>query len=309
MLVLAIEPLLLSTWGTTPGKWLLGLELRDHTGGKLSYMDGLQRTWGVLGAGYGFEIPVYSLYRLYKSYRTCADNERMPYDQEQGIQYYSIVHGQWWYRRASAVGALLILLVWAEVWCSYQGLPPPNRGEVTKAELAENINVLANRLGHDLWVNDEGYALAKQDMDVLENDGSWVHYIYGLPVSDEPVYTVETDENGYVTAVTMREEGGFEGKDPYFSLLHLSRAELVTMAFIGTSGSGYRMTQSALWRDLSQAGQWDGSPVSEEGFTRTAVLEQEGYYDDFGQSNGLLIPREDAESGWYRFTVRVEKEQ
>ncbi|MBD5148970.1 MAG: MerR family transcriptional regulator [Oscillibacter sp.] len=307
MLVLAIEPLLLSTWGTTPGKWLLGLELRDHAGGKLSYMEGLRRTWGVLGTGYGFEIPVYSLYRLYKSYRTCADDEEMPYDREQGFQYYSIVPGQWWYRRASAAAALLALLVWAEVWCSYQGLAPPNRGDITKAELAENINALANRLDHGLWVDGDGYELARQTADVLEADGSWVRYVYGEPVSDKPVYTVETDENGYITAVTVMEEGGFEGEGASFSTLHLNRAELVTMAFIGTSGSGYRMGKSALWRDLSQAGQWDGSPVSGEGFTRTATLEQEGYYDDFGQSTGLLMPLPEAESGRFRFTVRVEK--
>ena len=307
MLVLAIEPLLLSAWGTTPGKWLLGLELRSCAGEKLSYREGLQRTWGVLGTGYGFEIPVYSLYRLYKSYRACVDNVEMSYDREQGFQYYSIVPGQWWYRRASAAVALLALLVWAEVWCSYQGLAPPNRGDITKAELAENVNALADRLGQGLWVDEDGYKLAEQTSSVLETDGSWVEEVYGERVSDKPVYTVETDENGYVTAVTVTEEGSFEGEDSSFSILHLSRAELVTMAFIGTSGSGYRMGQSALWRELSQAGQWDGSPVSEEGFTRTAALEQEGYYDDFGHSAGLLMPLPEAESGWFRFTVRVER--
>ena len=51
VLVLAIEPLLLSTWGTTPGKWLMGLELRDHAGKKLSYREGFWRTWGVLWKG------------------------------------------------------------------------------------------------------------------------------------------------------------------------------------------------------------------------------------------------------------------
>ena len=159
--------------------------------------------------------PLYTLYRLYKSYRTCGDNEEMPYDREQGFWYYGLVPGRW-YRRACAVVALMALLVWAEVWCAYQGLLPPNRGDIT-------------------------------------------------------------------------------------------RAELVTMAFIGTSGSGYQMGQSVLWRELSQAGQWDGAPVSAGGFTRTATLEQEGYYDDFGHSTGMLAPLPEAESGWYRFTVRVER--
>ena len=306
-LVLAIEPLLLSTWGTTPGKWLLGLELRDHAGRKLSYMEGLQRTWGVLWRGYGLEIPFYSLYRLYKSYRACADREGMSYDREQGFQYYSIVPGQWWYRRASAAVALIAFLVLAEVRCSYQGLLPPNRGDITKAELAQNINTLANRLDYGLWVNEDGYELARQSVDILEDNGGWVSYVHGEPFSDEPVYTVETDENGRVTAVTMTGEGGFEGENHSFSRISLTRAELVTMAFIGTSGSGYRMGQSALWQELSQLGQWDGSPVSEGGFTRTATLEQEGYDLDFGSISGILVPKTDAESGWYRYEVRVER--
>lgn len=306
MLVLAIEPLLLSTWGTTPGKRLMGLELRDHAGGKLSYMEGLQRTWGVLGTGYGFEIPVYSLYRLYKSFRICGDNEEMPYDREQGFRYYSLVPGRW-YLRACAAAALVALLVWAEVWCTYQGLLPPNRGDITKAELAENINALANRLDYGLWVDEDGYELAGQTSSVLEADGSWVRYVYGSLISDEPVYTVETDKNGYITAVIVMEEGSFDGENHSFSILQLNRAELVTMAFIGTSGSGYRMGQSVLWRELSQSSQWGGSPVSAGGFTRTATLEQEGYDLNFGYTSGMLVPKTDAESGWFRFTVRVER--
>jgi hypothetical protein len=40
IMMVLVEPLLLSTWGTTPGKWLLGLSVRNNTGSKLTYSDG-----------------------------------------------------------------------------------------------------------------------------------------------------------------------------------------------------------------------------------------------------------------------------
>ena len=155
-LVFAAEPLLLSVWGTTPGKWLLGLELRDSEGRKLSRTEALERLWGVLWKGCGCEIPFYGLYRFYKSYQACSSGEGMPYDREQDFQYYSLVPGRW-YGRAAVSVALAALISLVSTWCGYQALLPPNRGDITKAELAENINALAKRLDYALWVDEDGY--------------------------------------------------------------------------------------------------------------------------------------------------------
>lgn len=302
VLVFAIEPLLLSTWGTTPGKWLLGLELRDGEGRKLSRMEALERLWGVLWKGYGCEIPFYSLYRLYRSCQNCNSGEGLPYDREQDLQYYSLVPGRW-YGRAAVSVALTVLIALGNTWCGYQVLLPPNRGDITKAELAENINALADRLDYPLWVDEDGYELARQSMSWREEGGPWVEQVYGEPISDEPVYTVETNENGYVTAVVLTVEGSFEGAEASYAWLNTRQAELVVMAFAGTSGSGWQMARGPLLRAVSEDEAWDGSAVSAGGFTLTVALEQEGY--DTGTE--ILFPREGVESGWYRFTVRLEK--
>lgn len=296
-LVFAVEPLLLSTWGTTPGKWLLGLELRDSKGRKLSRMEALERLWGVLWKGYGCEIPGYSLYRLYKSYRACDSGEGLPYDREQDLQYYSLVPGRW-YGRAAASIALTLLVSLGNTWCGHQVLLPPNRGEITKAELAENINALADRLDYSLWVDEDGYELARQTMRWQEEGGPWVDQVYGEPVSDEPVYTVETDENGFVTAVVLTREDRFEGGETSLAWLYSRKAELTVMAFAGTYGSGWRLARSPLLQELSEPGS-----SSAGDFVQTVTLEQEGY--DAG--TGILASREGAESGWYRLTVRLEK--
>ena len=52
-----LEGLLLSTWGTTPGKWLMGLHLRKHYVGEVSkptFRDAFSRALYVYAAGYGF---------------------------------------------------------------------------------------------------------------------------------------------------------------------------------------------------------------------------------------------------------------
>ena len=57
LLPLLLESLLLCTWGTTPGKWLMGLHLRKHYVGEVckpTFRDAFSRTLHVYAVGYGF---------------------------------------------------------------------------------------------------------------------------------------------------------------------------------------------------------------------------------------------------------------
>jgi uncharacterized RDD family membrane protein YckC len=51
LLWVPVEALLLSTAGFTPGKWLLGLFVRDAGGGRLSFRAALRRSAGVFAWG------------------------------------------------------------------------------------------------------------------------------------------------------------------------------------------------------------------------------------------------------------------
>ena len=70
--MLVVEPLLLSTWGYTPGKWIFGLQVKDTYGGKIYWTTAMARTWQVFAKGEGYGIPFYNLYRNYKSYRALS---------------------------------------------------------------------------------------------------------------------------------------------------------------------------------------------------------------------------------------------
>lgn len=304
--LLLLEPLLLCTWGTTPGKWLLGLELRSKQGKKLTFRQGLRRTWGVLFTGYGLEIPLFSLYCLYRGYKECRENEPMSYDWEAESLYYSKAP-QWGLRAVAAVGLALLLLP-VRMECSVRALRPPNRGEITAAEFAENVNEVSRMLGRSLWVDVDGFRLSASSGTVMvltnSDEDEWQERRYGEPYEDEPAYTLELDGDGFVTAVRMEQEGGFSGGDGEWALLPLEDAQIMTMAFRGAWCGGWEMLRGPAAGALEQEpAMWTGQPVREGAFTLTLSLEREGY--DAG--GGYLFPQEGAEEGRYRFSLRLER--
>jgi uncharacterized RDD family membrane protein YckC len=63
-----VEAFLLSTWGTTLGKWLLGTSVRDIRGNKLTYNAALSRSFQVWIKGLGLGIPIISFLTIINSY-------------------------------------------------------------------------------------------------------------------------------------------------------------------------------------------------------------------------------------------------
>lgn len=65
--MLTLEPMLLSMFGTTLGKAILGIRITDREGGKLSYGTAIERTWTVMWEGEALRFPLICLYFQYKS--------------------------------------------------------------------------------------------------------------------------------------------------------------------------------------------------------------------------------------------------
>lgn len=81
VLPILLESMLLCTWGTTPGKWLMGLQLRQNYDGKLSkptFRDAFTRTLYVYAAGCGFGIASGICYIL--SYLRANRGDDQPWD-------------------------------------------------------------------------------------------------------------------------------------------------------------------------------------------------------------------------------------
>ena len=71
--MLLLEPLCLHLFATTPGKSIFGIRVLNPEEGKLSYGDGLVRTWTVLWEGEALRIPFINYYFLYKAYSATED--------------------------------------------------------------------------------------------------------------------------------------------------------------------------------------------------------------------------------------------
>ena len=68
------EALMLSAWGTTIGKWLLGTFVKDIHGNNLSYSSALSRSFRVYVQGLGLGVPLVSFITLIMSYYSLTNS-------------------------------------------------------------------------------------------------------------------------------------------------------------------------------------------------------------------------------------------
>lgn len=195
VLLAFVEPLFLRLWGTTPGKALLGMRLTGPDGKNVPYTEGLARYFLMMWYGQGFEIPVWSLIQGYRSVRRCWDDEPQPWDVE--VAYIAKP-----FRARYGVGLVLatLLVLTAGEAANSWSQTPPNRGDVTVAEFAENYNRQADYLGFGgrtyldetgQWQEEPGNpnAVTVGDFDIEP----W-------PEARELHFTLE---DGHITAITL----------------------------------------------------------------------------------------------------------
>lgn len=216
--MLGLEPLLLHWFATTPGKALFGLRVERLDGGKPTWAEARARTGQVLWQGMGWDLPVYSWIRLYKSYKHHEHGLEMAWDWENDL-HLEAKPDAWW-RKAACVAAaagLGGLLGWMCIAASY----PPCYGPLTPDTFAQNYNFLAEYYG------DPTYR--------LDATGAWIRderpgtYYLDLDREAWPQVTWETGEDGALAAVTARWEGDPEQRfisDP------ISKAQYLTLAFV-----------------------------------------------------------------------------
>ena len=103
---------------------------------------GYPRTWYVIVYGLGINIPLLSLYRLWKSYWVYVNEKPQPWDY--GLVY--TIRDIKWYRTVIFIGAN-VLLAGILLFTILLNRIPPNRGALTVAGFAENYNLLARAYG------------------------------------------------------------------------------------------------------------------------------------------------------------------
>ena len=152
--MLVLEPLLLHLFGTTPGKWLMGLRVTDENGKRLTLAAAWRRTWRVLWYGYGASIPIYSIIRTYSCWK--AEQDERPLEWEDGSELRAAPWKVW--RGAVWASAVLALLA-TTVLVGFRNYQPTYSGDLTVRQFADNYNYIHSR---------EGF-LSRE----LYSDGTW----------------------------------------------------------------------------------------------------------------------------------------
>lgn len=260
--MLAVEPLLLSTWGYTPGKWIFGLQVRNREGGKLCWTEAMSRTWQVFAKGEGYGIPIYNLYRYYKSYRVCSDCEFLPWEEECGCPVIKDLRARRCWGFVGAAAALFVLMFFAVA----QAQMPRHRGMLTPEQYVDNVNDMYRYLTQDAnWTMDE--------------NGHWeqtgnTFSMYGDVSVD---HRLTTNEDGQVTAVTLavdqRGEQVIHGAQIIDKLL-------AAISFAAAAGD-YNCISWLNSGVLSQISEKDFEDytIQAGGVTITQTVLQEGYQD------------------------------
>ena len=187
-LLVLIEPLLLSRFGKTAGKWCMGITVTRLDGGRLSYGEALERTAAVWLYGAGLGISIVELVCNYRSYRRYTRGEELAWESgsierfdERGMGRMVLL-----YAASTALSLALTLAM------GLSAALPPNRGELTVAEFAENVNFYRGYFDcGERWT--------------LDSSGEWVENEYENVIyfggGGEPTPFSYTVEDGVLRAV------------------------------------------------------------------------------------------------------------
>lgn len=188
-IMLLAEPFLLSRFGTTPGKWILGLSVTSCAGNRLTYGLALSRAWGVFVYGLGLVLPFYDLYRLYKSKVIYSKGEVLYWENESAVvvQPMKIWRVPAYVGMVAVISGVMLLSVCLTVM-------PDHRGDLTVAEFCENYNALS-----DYYNIDESYMLnAYGNWEQKAVNGTYVVNIMG---DTRPQFQFTTDAADTVTSI------------------------------------------------------------------------------------------------------------
>lgn len=291
IMMLFIEPIWLRLLGTTPGKAIFGLRIELPDGRRLSYSEGLERTWGVIGNGLGFNIPIYNLVRLWKSYKLCSENEPQPWDE---LTSYTLKDTKWFrgvlYIAAYiTIFAVLLVIVFAQQ-------TPPNRGDLTVAEFVENYNYYANYFGIDFG------------NEYLDENGKWAKKDFNGTVyiktthSEMPEYDF-TVENGYVTGVSFavaikNNRNWIRSYNP--------QMVLASLAFVGAQNEvGLFSKIPDRISSQIQSSTFDDFRFTEAGIEFNCDTEYSGYINT---KSGFLLPKENAKGTYFSLNFSMNKQ-
>lgn len=216
-LYMPINALFLCLFGTTPGKFAVGIYLKTPEEKNMSFRDALQREWSVFRHGIGYNIPIYNLVCLYKSYKVHTDGMELEWDYNADVLY-----TKWGSKRVILSVVLGILCSFAIVFSATDAQHPKYRNaDLTLAQFAQNYNFYAKQNNLVLYLSEKGEWCTSQTgpseiiVDVPEKEEYWhfgtannniLEEITVKIVSDSKIFSAEKAALAIYTAIMSQPE-------------------------------------------------------------------------------------------------------
>ena len=291
-ILLVLEPILLCTWGYTPGKWIFGLAVRNPLGQKLTWGKAVDRTWGVFARGEGYGIPFYRLWRKYKCYCQCKDGE--PEEWEEDTSYTIRDTGV---RRCWGFVAARAALIGLSVFLAFQSMLPIHRGPLTPEQYAANVNDMMRILGDDspVYLDDTGHWV----QDTTWGDG-FLMDLDGPP----PDHQLTVDEDtGLVTAVKL--EVARTGAKATAAPIFQQQVAALCFAAAQRRYNGFTWWSSGILDAIANQ-PFESYTLQAGDVTITQTVETRGYESS---SSGMLFSLEGGTDTYYHLVFTLELEQ
>lgn len=183
-----IEAALLSTWGTTPGKWLFNVTIRDAEGKKPGFVPALKRSIYVWFFGVGMGIPIIFLFELVAQYNNLTKMKATSWDHKMKF----IVHHDY----LRVVKTTIIVFIYAGFVIVQMIIPQMKWGAEYSKNMMKQYGLTdsassINSIGYS-FMNSGEYGKAKEQFlkgldanpdietkDTLFNNLSWACYSLG----------------------------------------------------------------------------------------------------------------------------------
>lgn len=295
LVLLLIEPLLLSRFGSTVGKALFGIAVCQKDGTHLTYLQGFNRTWDVVKSGMGYMIPVYNVVRMFRCYQLYVNGSEMEWDEQYS---YTFKH--------------ITILCWGLffVWIACLRLAPhgigelaqvpPHRGELTVEEFADNFNYLAS------------YYQVDHNSPKLEMDGTWEESENGEMIHQDMLYGgvrpefVYAEENGIITGISFVVEAEDVGgvMSPYVMQMNVA-----ALAYAGAQkGAAWNFTERNRVRNGIRNSGFSDFQFSYGGVDIRCDKEYSGYQiASQPPYKGLLEAESGVDNTYYKVVFQMKK--
>ncbi len=210
LLYIPVEALMLSRWGTTPGKYIFGIRVESIEGGNLKYSQAFLRAQSVYARGVWLWIPFLRIVgmltqycrltgrspRIFARYNEVNGPEKMHWDTECELSY-----DRWNWKRGITLAIVIFLTAALTMVSVGDGMRPKYRGDLTIAQFAENYNYYLEILDEDApheMLQPDGTKYPVRPNHVVIDLGSGEPY--------KPWQYQYTEENGFIKSITIQNQ-------------------------------------------------------------------------------------------------------